>query len=101
MKRKLFVSECADADLRQIWRWTYDNFGEAQADRYPDELDCGMRACTAAPKRGKNRSALRAAYWSRLVRRHVVSYNFTSDQVLVQRVLHASIDFEAHLPGDE
>lgn len=97
-RRTLFISERAESDLRQIWRWTYHHFGESQADRYLDDLEGGMRECAAAPERGKDRDTLRAGYRSRLVGKHVVFYTMTDEYVLIQRVLHGSMDFEIHLP---
>ena len=99
--RELVVSERAEADLREIWRWSYDQFGEDQADRYLDQLDEGLQKCGAEPEGGKQRDTLRAGYWSKLVRKHVVFYTFTDDEVLVQRVLHGSMDPGRHLPAAE
>ena len=93
----LLISERAEADLREIWRWTYARFGEKQADCYLDELEGGMRACAADPESGKDRDSLRRGYRSRPIRKHVVFYTFGTDQVLVQRVLHGSMDFESRL----
>ena len=95
--RALVISERAEADLREIWRWSYDQFGEAQADRYLDELDDGLQKCGAGPEDGKQRDAVRPGYWSKLVRKHVVFYTFTDDEVLIQRVLHGSMDPPRHV----
>jgi len=97
LMRQLVISERAEADLRDIWLYSFDNWGEAQADRYLDELDAGMRKCGAEPEGGKQREAVRSRYWSSLVRKHVVFYSFTDDQVLIQRVLHGSMDPSRHV----
>jgi len=31
---KLYFTEEAENDLKQIWSWTAENFGVAQADKY-------------------------------------------------------------------
>lgn len=90
--RELVISERAEVDLREIWRYSFDNWGEAQADRYLDELDAGMQNCGREPERGKQREAVRSGYWSIMVRKHVVFYTFTNDRVLIRRVLHGSMD---------
>jgi toxin ParE1/3/4 len=95
--RQLVVSEHAEADLREIWLYSYQNWGEAQADRYLDELDAGLRTCGAAPDRGRRRDEVRPGYWSLLIRRHVAFYTVTDDEVLVQRVLHGSMEPDLHL----
>lgn len=35
----------AQIDLEDIWRYTLDNWGEAQADRYLGELFAAFREC--------------------------------------------------------
>jgi toxin ParE1/3/4 len=99
--RVLLISARAEADLREIWRFSYERFGEAQADCYVDELEKGLRECGAEPEQGKPREDVRPGYWSRLVRKHVVFYTFSDPEILVQRVLHGSMDPTLHLPGDE
>lgn len=99
MSRQLLISKRAEADLLDIWLWTYERFGEAQADRYLDELGNGMGQCGAAPESGKDRRAIRAGYRSLLVGSHVLFYTYTDAEVIVRRVLHAGMDFDAHRIG--
>ncbi|MCB9879036.1 MAG: type II toxin-antitoxin system RelE/ParE family toxin [Planctomycetes bacterium] len=96
----MVLSERAEADLRGIWLYSLNTWGEAQADRYLDELDAGLRACGAEPERGRSRDEVRPGYWSRLIRRHVAFYSFTANEVLVQRVLHSSMEPELHLDDE-
>ncbi|MFG0284470.1 MAG: type II toxin-antitoxin system RelE/ParE family toxin [Phycisphaerales bacterium JB039] len=97
MKRALAISARAQVDLLEIWLWTHDRFGDAQADRYLDELDAGIRACATRPESGKDREAIRPGYRSRLFGKHIVFYTFTDTEVVIQRVLHASMDVEDRL----
>lgn len=95
--RRLVISERAEADLRAIWRYSFNNWGEAQADRYFDALEDGMRTCAAEPESGKQRDALRLGYMSLQIRKHVAFYTFGEDEVLIQRVLHCSMDPTRHV----
>lgn len=61
--RELVISERAEADLREIWHYSFDTWGEVQADRYLDELDAGMRKCGAEPEGGKQQEARSRAIW--------------------------------------
>jgi len=97
--RALLISKRAEKDLQEIWRWSCEQFGEAQADRYLDELDGGIRACGSDPEDGKQRDDVRPGYRSKLVRKHVVFYTVSGDNVLIQRVLHGSMDPPRHIPG--
>ncbi len=100
MKRQLVVSQRAQADLIEIWLYSFKHWGEAQADRYLDELDAGLRECGAYPERVRRREEVRVGYWSLLVRRHVAFYTVTVDQVLIQRVLHGSMDPDLHMDDE-
>ena len=71
--RALVISERAEADLREIWRWSLGQFGGDQADRYLDQLEEGLQKCAAEPEGGKQRDAIRPGYWSKLVRKHMAS----------------------------
>ncbi len=97
MSRRVLISNQAHQDLVDIWHWTAQAFGERQADRYLDDLGEAMNACAEAPGWGRDRAKIREGYRSLLVGRHVVFYVFNDAQVIVQRVLHGSMDFDAHL----
>ncbi len=56
-----------------------------------------MRKCGAEPEGGKQQEAVRSGYWSSLVRKHVAFYSFSDDEVLIQRVLHGSMDPTRHV----
>ena len=99
MKRTLLVSKRAETDLLEIWIWTNEQFGEAQADRYLDALETGMRRCGSEPQSGQDRGTIRAGYRSWRAGMHAIFYTCTDSEVVIQRVLHSSMDFESHLPS--
>lgn len=101
MRRTLVLSRRAESDLREIWVFTFRTWGETQADRYLDDLEVGLRECGSAPESGRDRPDVRPGYRSRLFGRHAVFYTFDAEQVLVQRVLHGSMDPTLHLGGEE
>ena len=100
MTRRLVVSKRAEADLREIWLYSFKTWGEAQADRYLDELGTGLQECGAEPERGRCCDEVRLGYRSLLIRRHVAFYTFTDDEVLIQRVLHGSMEPDLHLDDE-
>lgn len=95
--RKLAISHRAEADLVEIWRWSYEQFGEAQADVYLDQLGDGLQECSSKPEHGKQRESIRPGYWSKLVNKHVVFYTVMEEHVLIQRILHGSMDPDRHV----
>jgi toxin ParE1/3/4 len=100
VKRRLLVSERAEADLREIWHFSHEKWGADQADRYLDELAAGLIQCGSNPARGRPREEVWPGYRSHRIRSHVAFYTVTADEVLVQRVLHATMDPDLHLDDD-
>ena len=43
------LSAAAEADYRQILRWTMENFGSVQARSYADILSSALNALSAGP----------------------------------------------------
>ena len=96
MTRALLVASRAEDDLRGIWLYSAEAWGEAQADLYLDALAAAISACGEEPERGRPRDDVRPGSWSRLAVRHVIFYRFDDEQVVVQRVLHAAMDPRRH-----
>ncbi|MCA9283158.1 MAG: type II toxin-antitoxin system RelE/ParE family toxin [Phycisphaeraceae bacterium] len=101
MRRRLVKENAAEEDLIEIWVYTFQTWGEPQADKYLDQLAIGIAAIANDPASGRDRGAVRAGYRSISVGRHVVFYTFNDEEVRVRRVLHDAMDFETHLPGDD
>jgi toxin ParE1/3/4 len=95
--RALVLSRRAEADLREIWTWTCEHFGATQADRYLDQLDEDLQACAADPDVGARRDSVRPGYRSMRMRSHVAFYAITDEKIVIQRILHASMDPSRHL----
>ena len=95
--RELVISDQAEVDLAKIWRYSLENWGEAQADRYLDVLDEGIRRCGVEPEQGRSWNDESSGYRSRLVKRHLVFYKYDERRELIQRVLHGSMDPDRHL----
>jgi toxin ParE1/3/4 len=100
VKRRLLLSPAAEADLMEVWSYTAEFFGAQQADRYLEELAEGLRSCATRPSRGRRRDDLRPGYRSLLLVRHVAFYTVLDDAVVVQRVLHGSMDPDQNLDDD-
>ena len=97
MPRKLVKDRAAEADLIDIWVYSFNNWGEAQANRYLDAMEVGIGQLARSPDRGDCRRPLREGYWSKRLEHHIVFYTFTDDEVRVRRVLHEAMDVGRHL----
>lgn len=98
MRRALVIDRSAESDLIEIWVYTFQTWGEAQAEKYLDVLESAIGRIGRDPVAGRSRDAIRAGYWSVSIEHHIVFYTFDATEVRVRRVLHESMDFEAHLP---
>lgn len=91
------LSEKADDDLRQIYLFSYEQFGEAQADTYLLGLEERFRTLAEQPTLGKKIDHIRAGYFRYEYMRHSIFYTLHEEGILVVRVLHGSMDAERHL----
>ncbi len=89
-------SQAATADLRDIWLYSAETWGVAQADRYTVELE---EVCDglASGKLVSRPVRERAGYFRYTVGRHLIFFKEGDDGILVMRVLHQSMDAERHL----
>lgn len=86
--RTIHVHGSAESDLIDIWRYSFEQWGELQADKYLDELDSEI---------GMKRDYVRVGYRVLFVGSHAVYYTVTPDTVHIIRVLHGSMDPDRHL----
>lgn len=54
MTRRIRKSALAESDLVGIWEYTIEQWDVAQADKYLDELDHGVKQLAANPQMGRN-----------------------------------------------
>lgn len=94
---KLVKKPLAETDLVDIWIFSFENWGEAQADRYLRLLDRQISKLLTNPLLGKSRDQVRAGYRSIHAERHVIYYCFTEDEVEVVRILHDLMEPVLHL----
>jgi toxin ParE1/3/4 len=79
----------AGEDLLEIGRYTVQEWGEEQSDRYLDRLDEAFNRLVLMPGLGRNREDVRAGVFSYLAARHVIWYRQAPSGIEILRVLHA------------
>jgi toxin ParE1/3/4 len=94
---KIHVSELAERDLIGIWRYSFEEWGEIQADKYLDQLDSGIRKLAHNPELGTRRDYVHDGYRVLFIGSHADYYTATSDTVHIIRVVHGSMDPDRHL----
>jgi toxin ParE1/3/4 len=96
--RNLVEKPLAEADIIDIWLYTFDKWGEAQADRYLKTLDIQMTKSLSHPLLSQSRDPLRLGYRSIQIERRLVFYRVSEvEEIEVIRVLHVSLEPELHL----
>jgi toxin ParE1/3/4 len=112
------LAPAAGQDLREVLRWSEQNFGESAAKRYRALIKQAMRDIGADPERpgSKERPEIMVrgarTYHLEFSRnrvsgtkvkepRHFLLYRRRDDCVIeVARILHDGRDLQRHLPGD-
>ena len=90
------ISPQAEADLDQIWGYSYTHWGEAQADKYYGQIVQAIHGLD-------ERRALARQLWSKpefyrlSVQKHFLIFKNQGADVLIVRALHHSQDTERHL----
>ena len=95
-RRQIKLRPCAEADLEQIWLYTFKRWSLEQADKYVRDLVAAMVDLAGDAKTGRICS-VREGYCQYAVGSHIVFYRVTSDALDVTRILHRRMDVERHL----
>jgi toxin ParE1/3/4 len=91
------LSPAAERDLEDIWRYTQEQWGLAQAERYVDALIAMFGALAEAPDSAPACEHIRPGYRRRGVERHVIYFRTTPYGIAVVRVLHERMEVGRHL----
>ncbi len=82
----------AAADLTDIYLHTFETFGEAQAERYVEDMYSCIALIAEHPRLGSNASFVRPGIFRFAHQKHSIFYKSESDGVLIVRVLHDRMD---------
>ncbi len=105
------LSAAAEADFRQILRWTVDHFGSAQARIYAETLSTALKDLCAGPSiiGVKERPEIGSNIWTLHVARngrkgrHFIMFRVGAAQdskvIDVLRLLHDGMDLAKHMPS--
>ena len=91
----------ADEDLASIWRWTFERWSESQADDYYDGLSEAMALLAQEPRRGRSMRDIDVGLMRFTCKSHVIFYRLADHGIDIVRVLHAEMNWAAHLKDDE
>ncbi|SNR98190.1 toxin ParE1/3/4 [Methylobacillus rhizosphaerae] len=89
------LSPLAEADLEEIWLYTFRHWSIEQADSYYRDLVATFEGLVAGTKQG--RPSVLPGYQKYLCGSHVVYFLDYADHLDVIRILHQRQDAERHL----
>ncbi len=91
------LSRDAANDLKEIYRYSFRQFGEAQADRYFAALDDCFALICQHPRLGRDYGRVKPDVRRHEHLRHSIYYRVAEDHVLILRVLGSERDPARHL----
>jgi len=94
---EIVIRPRARSDIKKIWRYTYDNWGEKQADVYTDALGQAIEEMIENPEMGNSIEHIRKGYRLYHFKHHFVIYRLSSTALDVVRVLGEKMDVKQHL----
>ena len=91
------LSYAAEKDVRTIYRYSVEEFGEIKASAYLQSLDECLLMLADNPDVGKDVSHIRLDYYQFSHDSHEVFYKKDEDGIYVVRILHGSMERTRHL----
>ncbi len=92
------LSPLAEADLEEIWLYTFRKWSPEQADSYCRAIISSLEGLASGHNIGQ-KTDIRAGYWKYKSGKHVVYFRFTGGYMDVIRILHERMDVELRLCG--
>ena len=87
----------AKQDLIDIWLYTFEQWGEAQADTYLDDLEAALLLLAEQPLICRERTEFIPSVRIHHHARHLIVYLVVDDGINIVRALHENMDINAKL----
>ncbi|MGL4976274.1 MAG: type II toxin-antitoxin system RelE/ParE family toxin [Bosea sp. (in: a-proteobacteria)] len=91
------LSPKAQADLEDIWDFTVERWGIAQAELYLRRLQTAIELVGRQPQLAQSAETVRAGYFKFAAGSHVLFFRRIPDGIDVVRILHSRMDFTRHV----
>ncbi len=94
---KFVLSLQAQKSLKQIQRYTFENYGKQQTSLYLNGLRKRMQQLAKSPLDGKPRSEIKTGYYNYYEGRHTIYYRIRDTHIDIIDILHQSMEPDGHL----
>lgn len=97
MTRTVEFSARARRDFADIWGYSVETWGIAQASRYIDAFQTTLKLIDAEAVTVRDASDIRPGLLRYPVGSHVLFFRLSPSKIRVVRILHSHMDFKRHL----
>jgi len=87
----------AKLDLIDVWLYTFNQWGEAQADKYLDDLESSLELLAEQPLICRERTEFKPPVRIYQYEHHLIVYTILSDKIVIIRVLHENMNVDLQL----
>lgn len=95
MLKNVTVSDQANRDLKEIFKYTVPNWGMDLAENYLDKIYQSISSLSEYPNLGKERNNLKCR--SLRSEKHIIFYSVKGLEILILRILHQNSNHKNHL----
>lgn len=101
MPKKYELTPRAERDLKDIWFYTAEAWGDEQAEKYVALLEKRFEALADSPYIGAARPDIEKGYRYFPEGKHLVFYRVEENTVIILAVPHTSMDIERHMEWEK
>jgi toxin ParE1/3/4 len=95
---KVILRQEAINDLDDIWRYTYDQWSEKQADKYYARIKFACKEIGENPELGRNYYGIEQNLLGLKSGKHIIFYHqISDDEIEVIRILHERMDLKRRI----
>lgn len=97
MKLSFEISKLALKDLDEIWEYTAEQWSKQQANKYYKEIFQSIKEICNNSEIGKPIYDVKKGHRKINVKSHMIVYKIVVNKILIDRILHQSMDIEKHV----
>ena len=99
--KNLVLTNRAREELRDIYHYTLETFGLAQADRYHEQLLQSFKLLRQFPELGRPKDHLRTGLRLYASGRHQILYSYNTDSIQIEGLPHDSRELDSYVKGGD
>jgi len=91
------LSVAAEEDVDALYQFSLTMFGPRQTDTYMEGLERTFQNLSRTPGMGRSAEHLKPNFFCLRYQSHMIFYTVEPGRIVIQRVLHARMDFGSRL----